>query len=84
MYAEATSAARRQAHAQLAAVVEEPVENATHRALATQEANADLAAAIEEAAAVAGGRGALGAAATLWRLAAERTPAACRTNAHGD
>ncbi|WP_020392487.1 helix-turn-helix transcriptional regulator [Kribbella catacumbae] len=75
VYAEATSAARRQAHAQLAAVVDEPVENATHRALATQEANTDLAATIEAAAVVAGGRGALGAAATLWRLAAERTPA---------
>lgn len=74
VYAEATSAARRQAHAQLAAVVDEPVENATHRALATQEANSELAAAIEEAAVVAGARGALGAAATLWRLAAERTP----------
>jgi DNA-binding CsgD family transcriptional regulator len=75
VYAEATSAARRQAHAQLASVVEEPVENATHRALATQEADADLATAIEDAAVTAGGRGALGAAATLWRLAAERTPA---------
>ncbi|TWD81906.1 regulatory LuxR family protein [Kribbella amoyensis] len=74
VYAEATSAARRQAHAQLAAVVEEPVENATHRALATQEANAELAVTIEDAAATAGARGALGAAATLWRLAAERTP----------
>ncbi len=74
VYAEATSAARRQAHAQLAAVVDEPVENATHRALATQEADPDLAIAIEEAAAVAAGRGAPGAAATLWRLAAERTP----------
>ncbi|GAA1557457.1 LuxR family transcriptional regulator [Kribbella sancticallisti] len=74
VYAEASSAARRQAHAQLAAVVDEPVENATHRALATQEANSELAATIEEAAIVAGGRGALGAAATLWRLAAERTP----------
>ena len=75
VYAEATSAARRQAHAQLAAVVDEPVENATHRALATQEADTELAATIEAAAVVAGGRGALGAAATLWRLAAERTPA---------
>ncbi|WBQ04165.1 helix-turn-helix transcriptional regulator [Kribbella sp. CA-293567] len=74
VYAEATSAGRRQAHAQLAAVVDEPVENATHRALATQEADTDLAATIEAAAVVAGGRGALGAAATLWRLAAERTP----------
>ncbi|MEV8373781.1 AAA family ATPase [Kribbella sp. NPDC056861] len=74
VYAEATSAARRQAHAQLAAVVNEPVENATHRALATQEADTELAATIEAAAVVAGGRGALGAAATLWRLAAERTP----------
>jgi DNA-binding CsgD family transcriptional regulator len=74
VYADATSAARRQAHAQLAAVVDEPVENATHRALATQEADAELAATIEEAAAVAAGRGAPGAAATLWRLAAERTP----------
>jgi hypothetical protein len=71
VYAEATSAARRQAHAQLAAVVDEPVENATHRALATQEANPELAVTIEEAAAVAGSRGALGAAATLWRYAAE-------------
>ncbi|GAA3587499.1 helix-turn-helix transcriptional regulator [Kribbella ginsengisoli] len=75
VYAEATSAARRQAHAQLALVVDEPVENATHRALATQEADTGLAATIEAAAVVAGGRGALGAAATLWRLAAERTPA---------
>src|SRR3954447_4218320 len=74
VYAEATSAARRQAHAQLAAVVDEPVEKATHRALATQESDADLARAIEEPAAVAAGRGAPGAAATLWRLAAERTP----------
>ncbi len=74
VYAEATSAARRQAHAQLAAVVDEPVENATHRALATQEADTELAGTIEAAAVVAGGRGALGAAATLWRLAAERTP----------
>jgi DNA-binding CsgD family transcriptional regulator len=74
VYAEATSAARRQAHAQLAAVVDEPVENATHRALATQEADTELATTIEAAAVVAGGRGALGAAATLWRLAAERTP----------
>jgi DNA-binding CsgD family transcriptional regulator len=74
VYAEATSAARRQAHARLAAVVDEPVENATHRALATQEADPELAAAIEEAATVAAGRGAPGAAATLWRLSAERTP----------
>ncbi|HEY3557778.1 MAG TPA: AAA family ATPase [Kribbella sp.] len=74
VYAEATSADRRQAHAKLAAAVDEPVENATHRALATQEADAHLAATIEEAAAVAAGRGAPGAAATLWRLSAERTP----------
>jgi len=75
VYADATSAARRQTHARLAAVVEEPVENARHRALATQEADAGLAAALDEAATVAGGRGAPGAAATLWRLAADRTPA---------
>jgi DNA-binding CsgD family transcriptional regulator/DNA polymerase III delta prime subunit len=75
VYAEATSAARREAHARLAAVVEEPVENARHRALASQEADAGLAAALDEAAAVAGKRGAPGAAATLWRLAADRTPA---------
>ncbi|GAA1150436.1 LuxR family transcriptional regulator [Kribbella jejuensis] len=74
VYAEATSADRRRAHAKLAAVVDEPVENATHRALATQAADVQLAAAIEEAAAVAAGRGAPGAAATLWRLSAERTP----------
>ncbi|MFF0344971.1 AAA family ATPase [Kribbella sp. NPDC004875] len=74
VYAEATSAARRQAHARLAAVVDEPVENATHRALATQAADAELATAIEEAATVAAGRGAPGAAATLWRLSADRTP----------
>ncbi|HZX07406.1 helix-turn-helix transcriptional regulator [Kribbella sp.] len=74
VYAEATSADRRRAHAKLAAVVDEPVENATHRALATQEADVQLAAAIEEAATVAAGRGAPGAAANLWRLSAERTP----------
>lgn len=75
VYAEATSAARRQAHARLAAVVDEPVENARHRALASQAADAGLAAALDDAAVVAGGRGALGVAATLWRLAADRTPA---------
>jgi DNA-binding CsgD family transcriptional regulator/DNA polymerase III delta prime subunit len=74
VYAEATSAARRQTHARLAAVVEEPVENARHRALAAKEADAGLAAALDEAAEVAGERGALGAAATFWRLAADRTP----------
>ena len=73
VYAEATSAARRQAHAQLAAVVDEPVENATHRALATQEADADLAAPSRRPRR-RGRTGAPGAAATLWRLAAERTP----------
>ena len=78
VYADATSAARRQTHARLAAVVDEPVETARHRALATQEADAGLAAALDEAAAVAGGRGAPGAAATLWRLAADRTPADAR------
>jgi DNA-binding CsgD family transcriptional regulator len=74
VYAEATPAVRRQAHARLAAVVEEPVEKARHRALATQESDAGLAAALDEAATVAGRRGAPGAAATLWRLAADRTP----------
>lgn len=75
VYADATSATRRQTHARLAAVVDEPVEIARHRALATQEADASLAASLDEAATVAGGRGAPGAAATLWRLAADRTPA---------
>ena len=55
VYAEATSAARRDAHARLAAAVDEPVEKARHRALATRDSDGDLAAALDEAATVAGG-----------------------------
>jgi DNA-binding CsgD family transcriptional regulator len=74
VYADATAGQRRAAHASVATVVDDPVERTRHFALgspAPDEATAVLA---DTAAAHAANRGALGSAAALARLAAERTP----------
>jgi len=71
---DAGCAARRTAHAELAAVVDDPVERARHRALGNPEADADIAALALTAAAEAAGRGAPGTAVALARLSARRTP----------
>jgi DNA-binding CsgD family transcriptional regulator len=78
IYAEATSAERREAHRRLGGVIDEPVERVRHLALATPGEDADLAARLDEAATAARHRGAPGAAAALARLAADRTPLADR------
>ncbi|MEV0649435.1 AAA family ATPase [Phytomonospora sp. NPDC050363] len=71
---DAGCAARRAAHAELATVVDDPVERARHHALGNPAADADIAALAETAAAEAAGRGAPGTAVSLARLAARRTP----------
>ncbi|HZO65530.1 MAG TPA: AAA family ATPase [Kribbellaceae bacterium] len=78
IYAEATSEERREAHRQLAGVVDEPVEQVRHLALATQGEDAGLARRLDDAATAARDRGAPGTAARLARLAADRTPFADR------
>ncbi|MBS2963990.1 AAA family ATPase [Actinocrinis puniceicyclus] len=74
VYADASSKARRAAHADLAAAVVEPVERARHLALAHPAENEQVAATLAEAAASARRRGAPATAAELAALAAQRTP----------
>jgi DNA-binding CsgD family transcriptional regulator len=74
IYADASSKARRAAHADLAAVVLEPIERARHLALAHPAENEQVAATLAEAAASARRRGAPATAAELAALAAQRTP----------
>ncbi len=78
IYAEATSEERREAHRRLADVIEEPVEQVRHLALATPGEDSGLAQSLDEAATAARDRGAPGTAARLARLAADRTPFADR------
>lgn len=74
VYADAPGAARRQAHALLAAAVVEPVEQARHLALARPHEDETTAATLMAAAGSARRRGAPDAAAELAALAARRTP----------
>jgi len=74
IYADASSKARRAAHADLASAVVEPVERARHLALAHPAENEQVAATLAEAAASARRRGAPATAAELAALAAQRTP----------
>ncbi|GAA2138282.1 LuxR family transcriptional regulator [Kitasatospora kazusensis] len=71
---DATDAQRRACHAALAGLLDDPVERARHRALASPGPGAELAAELADAARLAAGRGAPALAAELSRLAAERTP----------
>jgi DNA-binding CsgD family transcriptional regulator len=74
LYQGATPNARRQAHAQLADVAEDPVARARHRALAASGPDPDTAAALEAAAGIALGRGAPIVAAELADHAFRATP----------
>jgi DNA-binding CsgD family transcriptional regulator len=65
---------RRDLHARLAEVVDDPEERVRHRALAASEQSAAVASELERAAASAGARGAAETAAELCRLAARLTP----------
>ena len=74
LYQGASPHARRQAHARLADVAEDPVVRARHRALAAAEPDAETAAALEAAAGIALGRGAPIVAAELGDHALRATP----------
>ncbi|WP_212831559.1 AAA family ATPase [Catellatospora sp. TT07R-123] len=74
VYGDASPRARRTAHARLAALVEDPVESARHRALAAARPDEALAEQLVAAARIARDRGAPATAATLCRLAAARSP----------
>lgn len=80
VYADADIEARQECHAKLAQAHDDPLERARHHALATSEATEELAAELEEAARIAVHRGAPGTAAELYRMAAERTPAAAESS----
>jgi DNA-binding CsgD family transcriptional regulator len=71
----ATAAHRSTVHTALSTVVTDAVERARHRALASASPNAEVARSIVTAAEEARRRGALGLAAELYLLAADRTPA---------
>jgi DNA-binding CsgD family transcriptional regulator len=74
VYSDATAERRREAHGQLAEVVEDREERARHAALAAEGPDAGVAVELEAAARLARQRGALGAAADLCMLAADLTP----------
>jgi hypothetical protein len=72
LYQEACDQERRGAHGRLAAVVDDPVERARHRALASDTPDEEVAAALENAATLARARGS--AAAELCEYALRLTP----------
>ena len=74
IYADASPEQRQECHAALARLLDDPLERARHRALATARADAGLAEELADAARIAVNRGAPALAAELSRLAAERTP----------
>ena len=80
VYADADIEERQECHRKLAQAHDDPLERARHHALATSDATEELAAELEEAARIAVHRGAPGTAAELYRMAAERTPAAAESS----
>jgi DNA-binding CsgD family transcriptional regulator len=74
LYAGATGAERRELHARLATVLDDPEERAGHLALSATGPDEKLAAELDEAAGRARSRGAPDAAATLWEQARRFTP----------
>ncbi|HMN99253.1 MAG TPA: AAA family ATPase [Miltoncostaeaceae bacterium] len=74
VYGQTPPARRRELHARLAEIVEDPDERALHLALAASGPDAQVAAAIEDAARRARARGAPHAAAELWDRARMLTP----------
>jgi DNA-binding CsgD family transcriptional regulator len=74
LYQGLSAADRRRAHRLLAEIVDDPVDRARHLALAAEGPDAEIAAALEDAAALAGARGAIFAAAELGEYALRLTP----------
>nr|WP_128380075.1 LuxR family transcriptional regulator [Streptomyces cavernae] len=74
LYAEASAAERRAAHAALSTTASDPIERARHLALATTGTDPEVAARLAGAAALARDRGAPSTAAELGLLAARHTP----------
>src|SRR4051812_4518558 len=74
VYAQTPPAQRRELHARLAEIVDDPDEHALHLALAASGPDARVAAAVEDAARRARARGAPQAAAELWDRARVLTP----------
>jgi DNA-binding CsgD family transcriptional regulator len=73
-YAQVPPAGRRDLHARLAAVLDDPEERGRHLALATEHPDARVASALDEAARRARARGAADSAAELWEQARRLTP----------
>jgi len=74
VYADATAAQRRELHARIAMVIDDPEERARHLALATETLDAEVAAALDQAARRARARGAPTDAADLYEEARRLTP----------
>jgi DNA-binding CsgD family transcriptional regulator len=82
LYEHATPDERRGVHRRLAGLVEDPVEQARHLALATDRPDPDVARRLEQAATEARMRGASIAAAELGELAVRRTPPGLAEDRH--
>ena len=75
LYAGASDTERRELHARVARILDDPEERAAHRALSAEGPDIAVAAELDEAAERARARGAPGTAATLWIEARRFTPA---------
>jgi hypothetical protein len=82
-YARLSPARKRDLHARLATILDDPEEHGRHLALAAEHADAEVASALDEAARRARARGAPDAAAELWEQARRLTPADARQQARG-
>ena len=80
-YAQLTPFWKRELHARLATILDDPEERGRHLALAAERPDAQVAAALDEAARRARARGAPDAAAELWEQARKLTPADARRQA---
>jgi DNA-binding CsgD family transcriptional regulator len=74
VYQRAPSARRREHHARLASILDDPEERARHLALSVEGPDIAVADALESAAVLAGSRGAPQSAAELWEMARRATP----------
>jgi DNA-binding CsgD family transcriptional regulator len=74
-YAQLSAARKRELHARLATILDDPEERGRHLALAADHADAQVASALDEAARRAGARGAPDAAAEFWEQARLLSPA---------
>jgi len=80
-YAQLPPARKRELHARLTMILDDPEERGRHLALAAEQADAEVASALDEAARRARARGAPDAAAELWEQARQLSPADARQQA---